>query len=149
MCHHRSLEIWLGLAFMAALPSGCTTVAGGLAGGALLSASEHVATDGSQDVISLPIDLVERAARSAMSALGVDIVSEKPTREAGEIVRWDFEAAIVGDEIINVDVGLDRIKSNMTRVRVRARRGLLSPDLTTATMIVDRIVRAAHAAKTK
>lgn len=145
----RLFEICLGPMFVVALSSGCATVAGGLAGGALLTVGDQVITDGSQDVLSFSMSQTERAARAAMSQLGVDILNEKPTRNEGEVVRWNFEAAIVGDEVINVNITLERVTASMTRVRVRARRDPLSPDVATAAMIVDRIARTARAAGTK
>ncbi|MFO7899245.1 MAG: hypothetical protein R6V58_09310 [Planctomycetota bacterium] len=137
---------WTGLLFLLPLlasslqAGGCATVAAGVASGAILSAGTDAFDNTSRATVPAPMADAARATRRALGAFNLCILGEDVEREDGDVSRWEFETAVAGDdEVISVDVILDRVTSNVTRVRVTASRGPCSPDLATARAIVARI----------
>ncbi|MFW6158489.1 MAG: hypothetical protein ACOC8E_03940 [Planctomycetota bacterium] len=137
---------WTGLLFFMALlassllAGGCATVAAGVASGVLFEAGSNALDDTSRATVPAPMAEVARATRRALGTFTLCILDEDVDREDGDVARWKFETAVAGDDdVISVDVILDRVTPHLTRVRVTASRGPCSPDLATARAVVGRI----------
>jgi len=124
--------------------AGCTAVAAGIAGGALLGIGGYAISDSSQRTVSAPIEEVEAAARDALAELDVTVVDDGACRTGNMITRRDLGACLVGDRVIPVDIVLERLSDQMTSVQVSARSGWFRPEQGTAEEILNRIVNAAE-----
>ena len=125
---------------LAPLVAGCSSVAAGLACGVLLAAGDHTIKDTAVETVALPISDAERITRQVLRELSLHVLDETPTRQDdGRLVRWDFEAGVMAEELVSVDVVLERVSKNLTRITVEANKGWLSPDLTTAQAVMTEI----------
>jgi len=124
--------------------AGCSSVAASVAGGTLLGVGAHAVDDTSHTILALPLDRTEVLTRKTLAALDIDIADVDRKKLEGTGTKCRFEAGLLGDGMISVDVILERLSSTLTRVTVTASRGALKPDLETAEKILTRIVRAAN-----
>jgi len=133
------------LAAAAALTVGCWSVAAGVTGGALLGAGAHAVDDSSQKVVAMPLGQIEAVTRAALAGLDVDVVNVSRTTSEGADTGCRFEACLIGEDVIPVDVILEGLSGGMTKVTVIASRGWAKPEPETAEEILARIVKTADA----
>ena len=126
------------------LSTGCVGVAAGVAGGALLATARHALDDTAERTLPIGLSETEAITRSVLDACDIHLLEVRPSRQAGRITGWTFEAGGVGTEIVSVDVVLATVSDDLTRVSVTATTGWLSPDFETAEAIVERISRDAN-----
>lgn len=142
----RTIMMHLFMAGFAFASAGCWSVAASVGGGALLGLGIYAARDTAEEVVPLPLNLVEELARDALKTLDVDVVDVEHNQSDDNTTMCHFEACLVGDELTSLDVVLERLSDKMTRVSVTARRGWASPQLETAGEILACIVAAGHKA---
>lgn len=140
----RHLAAVPAVLLLCVLSTGCVGVAAGVAGGTLLAVTRHAFDDSSER--TLPTDLPETEAitRSVLDAYGIHVLEVRPSRDDGQITGWTFEGGSVGTKVVSIDVVLAKVSDDLTRVRVSASTGWLSPDFETAEAIVVRISRNAN-----
>ena len=111
---------------LAPLTAGCSSVAAGLACGVLLATGDHVIKDTSEEIT-----------RQVFRELSLHVLEETPTRQDdGRLTRWNFEAGVAIGEVVSVDVVLEKVSKNLTRITVEATKGWLRPDLATAQAVI-------------
>jgi len=117
---------------LAPLTAGCSSVAAGLACGVLLATGDHVIKDTAVETVAVPI--------SEADELSLHVLEETPTRQDnGRLTRWSFEVGVMAEELVSVDVVLEKVSKNLTRVTVEATKGWLRPDLATAQTVITEI----------
>ncbi|MFH1731836.1 MAG: hypothetical protein ABIF82_09325 [Planctomycetota bacterium] len=142
----RTIMVHLFMAGLAFASAGCWSVAASITGGALLGVGMYAARDTAEEVVPLPLNVMEELARDTLKTLDVDVVNVEHNQSDGSTTACHFEACLVGDKVTSVDVVLERLSDKMTSVSVTARRGWASPQLETAGEILARIVAAGHKA---
>ena len=137
----------VGIILVGITSAGCWSVAASVGGGALLGVGIYAARDTAEEVVPLPLNVMEKLARDTLKTLDVDVVNVEHNQSDDSTTACHFEACLVGDKVTSVDVVLERLSDKMTRVSVTARRGWASPQLETAGEILARIVAAGHKAR--
>lgn len=139
----REDRVLAHLLLVAVVPllAGCWSVAASATGGALLGVGTHAVSDTSQAVLSLSFGRTEILTRKTLAALAVDIVDVTRKKREGTDTKCHFEAGLSGEDVILVDVLIERLSSALTRVTVTASRGWLKPERETAEEILARIVK--------
>ena len=138
-----AVALHLVLAAVAATCAGCWSVAASVAGGTLLGVGSYAASDTSRAIVRLPLDRTEALTRKILAELDIDIAEVARKKCEGVDTKCHFEAGLLGEEVIPIDVTLERLSRALTRVTVTVSRGVLKPELETAEEILARIVRAA------
>lgn|GEM_PF-5187664 len=141
----KHLFILPALLLVSLFSTGCWTVAGAVAGGALLAAGGYTLDNTAEETVELNAADAEVATRQALRELDLQITHTRPTYEDGRVIRWDFEAGAAGDNVVAVDVSLGKVSSGLTRVTVKANKGWLSPDPATARTVLERILQTGDA----
>ena len=122
---------------LAPLVAGCSSVAAGLACGVLLATGDHMIKDTAVETVALPISEAEEITRQVFRELSLHVLEETPTRQDdGRLTRWNFEAGVAIGEVVSVDVVLEKVSKNLTRITVEATKGWLRPDLATAQAVI-------------
>jgi len=143
----RLLAVPAIVALLIAACAGCTGLAGGLAGGALLSAGGYFFDDTAEELAVAGLEATRAAARAVLREADVSLLGARPERESDRVTRWDLEAAAVAEDLVAIDIALTEVTTETTRVRVEARSGPFSPDPAMARALAQRIAaRAGRAA---
>jgi hypothetical protein len=135
----------IGLVFGLLAAAGCGSVAGSVAGGTAVAYGSHLFHNSCEETVLLPLADARRAAREALRDLRVDVLGVKPKGEGAACTGVDIEGCLLGEELIAVDVVLERLGSRMTRVEVRAGRGWHRPEPELAGAVLKQIVDRAAA----
>jgi hypothetical protein len=144
--HPKCLAAVPAILLLCVLSTGCVGVAAGVAGGTVLAVTRHALDDTAERTLPTDLSQAEAITRSVLDAHDVRVIEVRPSREDGQITGWTFEGGTVGAEVVSIDVVLAKVSDDLTRVRVTATTGWLSPDFETAEAIVERISRQAYRA---
>ena len=123
------------------LSSGCLSVAASAAGGALTAVGLHSLQNTSEQTVSMPLAQVEQVTKQVLRRMAVGTAGVTQHCVESATTRYDFECCLLGDELIPVDIRLEELTPEMTKIRVVASRGMFRPELETADEIIAEIVK--------
>ena len=101
---------------------------------------------GCEQVGSLPLKAAEGATDNTPNKLDISIVSAQHAACENKDTAGHYEACLVGENLIPVDVTVEELSGALTKITVTARPGWLTPEHETAREILARTVERAAAA---
>lgn len=126
------LSLWLGGLSALALLSGCEVVGSTIIGASAASGTTYTMDSITYKTFTVPLDKLADKTRAALKTMEIPI-------------RWE-ERNVAGlnlhakagnpDETLEIEIDLERLSPQVTRMRVVAHRGLFLKDAATATEII-------------